>query len=405
MSGSGRGLLSIVSGNSPGVRGQVVDLLRRFRPDAAVLAVSIGTGDGQYPTVQRFTTAPGAQNAGQGRSGTGDPAVILRQDLDALVRRPGCPAVILALPFELDLLPFLADLWHAPIGTTALARHYELAPVTIGLDPELLLSDLRCTHRLSAAPGAPGDGLPVTVGEAAARQVEAAQTVLLARADDAEPELPAAARAVASHLNPSATVLFLPRRPDRAVERAGSALLAPVPPQAVAERLARVRETVSTPAWQPRESHGVRSVYWRARRPLHPQRLARAMPGLMRAVTRSRGHVWLASRPDTVVTWRSAGHRLELAGVDQWLPEPDAGGWPAASPERRMLATWHWDPYYGERRNEIVLIGAGLDEERLRGLLDGALLTDEELALGPTSWHELPDPILGAPEQGGRRES
>lgn len=46
---------------------------------------------------------------------------------------------------------------------------------------------------------------------------------------------------------------------------------------------------------------------------------------------------------------------------------------------------------YGDRRQELVFIGAGIDEARLRRALDKCLLTDVELAAGPLEWSDLPD--------------
>ncbi|MFE3907330.1 hypothetical protein ACFXPY_45725 [Streptomyces sp. NPDC059153] len=49
-----KGLLSVVTGNTPTVRGKVVDTLLGLLSAAVVLAVSIhGRGEG-YPSVQRF---------------------------------------------------------------------------------------------------------------------------------------------------------------------------------------------------------------------------------------------------------------------------------------------------------------------------------------------------------------
>ena len=50
-----------------------------------------------------------------------------------------------------------------------------------------------------------------------------------------------------------------------------------------------------------------------------------------------------------------------------------------------------WKEPYGDRRQEIVLIGRNLDEDRIRKLLDDALLTDDEFQAGPRAWTELPD--------------
>ncbi|WP_330479013.1 transposase [Streptomyces platensis] len=51
------------------------------------------------------------------------------------------------------------------------------------------------------------------------------------------------------------------------------------------------------PARRPGTDLSVTSVAWRARRPLHPQRLADTLPTVMAGVLRGRGHLWLSSRP------------------------------------------------------------------------------------------------------------
>lgn len=124
----------------------------------------------------------------------------------------------------------------------------------------------------------------------------------------------------------------------------------------------------------------------------------------MRGVVRGRGHLWLCSRPDSVVTWRSAGAHLELREADRWLEPADARAWQAASPQRRALASWFWDDYYGERRNEITLTGTSLDGPAIRSALDAALLTDAELSLGQEGWTTVPVvPVPGDRVRQGRR--
>ena len=47
------------------------------------------------------------------------------------------------------------------------------------------------------------------------------------------------------------------------------------------------------------------------------------------------------------------------------------------------------------RRQELVFIGAGMDEGQIRARLDGALLTPEEVVLGPLVWAGYDDPFFG----------
>jgi hypothetical protein len=52
-----------------------------------------------------------------------------------------------------------------------------------------------------------------------------------------------------------------------------------------------------------------------------------------------------------------------------------------------------WHPLYGDRRQELVLIGVDLPEAEVRAELDACLLTDDELVRGPLAWQSLPDPF------------
>lgn len=56
-----------------------------------------------------------------------------------------------------------------------------------------------------------------------------------------------------------------------------------------------------------------------------------------------------------------------------------------------MCRLWH--PLWGDRRQELAVIGIGLDEARVRAELDACLLDEREMALGPEAWRELPDPF------------
>ena len=52
-----------------------------------------------------------------------------------------------------------------------------------------------------------------------------------------------------------------------------------------------------------------------------------------------------------------------------------------------------WQPPYGDRRQELVLIGRHLDEDHVCHVLDEALLTDAEFHAGPSSWVNFADPL------------
>ena len=51
------------------------------------------------------------------------------------------------------------------------------------------------------------------------------------------------------------------------------------------------------------------------------------------------------------------------------------------------------EPPYGDRRQEIVFIGQGLNQEQARRALDACLLNERELVAGPDRWKQFPDPF------------
>jgi len=53
----------------------------------------------------------------------------------------------------------------------------------------------------------------------------------------------------------------------------------------------------------------------------------------------------------------------------------------------------NWVEGVGDARQELVLIGMGMDEDALRRRFDACLLTDQEMAQGPKAWQDYDDPF------------
>ncbi|KAG9592243.1 hypothetical protein KCV01_g11168, partial [Aureobasidium melanogenum] len=159
------------------------------------------------------------------------------------------------------------------------------------------------------------------------------------------------------------------------------------------------------------EEYGITSFVYRSSRPFHPSRLqallSRGMPGVLRA----KGYFWLATRMDWVGNLAVAGGSTETGPAGHWwaarrrvradalrrpfrlddlrVPPPDPAELPSPEQRRALLDVWH--PRYGDRRQELVLIGVDLPEADVRRALDACLLTDEEMVRGPVAWQGLPD--------------
>ncbi|RCG22356.1 hypothetical protein DQ392_06845 [Streptomyces reniochalinae] len=394
-------MLSVVTGNTPQTRGELVDRVLHTTPDSVVLSVSLhGDGEG-HPVVQRFWTGTDPRlSEATGRGATGAPAVIVRQDLLSLARASRHPHVVLALSDELDALPFLTELWRESPGNGALGDHYAPGPVLAGIEPTVLLPDVGCVHTAVRKWSGWDRGLPMTRAEAAARQVEAANVLVLAVPPGTRGTLAAGVATLLRHLNQTAVCLTLPSTAaGEAVSGLPSALFGPGVRGGLHDWLARL-DPVGVPHTPSVTGGGVTSVLWRARRPVHPERLADALGDVLPGVVRGHGHLWLSNRPASVITWRSAGAHLELREAGHWLEDSATGAaWQAATPQRRTLASWFWDPYYGERRNEITFTGVDLETSRLSETLDATLLSDEELSRGPEGWSAVHDPFFSAGPQ------
>ncbi|MET3288184.1 UNVERIFIED_CONTAM: G3E family GTPase [Brevibacillus sp. OAP136] len=137
------------------------------------------------------------------------------------------------------------------------------------------------------------------------------------------------------------------------------------------------------------EEYGIFSFVYRRREPFHPARLAAWLEEWPEAVVRAKGFFWLATRPDWAMTLSQAGPSIQVGTAGQWVA--------ALTGRERLLALAEdpdqqesWHPEFGDRINELVLIGIDMNKEELIRTLDACLLTEEELA---GDWSQLPDPL------------
>lgn len=140
------------------------------------------------------------------------------------------------------------------------------------------------------------------------------------------------------------------------------------------------------------DTYGVGSFVYRARRPFHPVRLHAAINQEWPGVVRSKGFFWLASRPQHAFEWSQAGAICRHGPAGLWWAAVPREQWPTAAEDRAAIEAL-WDSAVGDARQELVLIGIGMDERALTQLLDSCLLTDAEMADGPEGWLGLEDPF------------
>lgn len=139
------------------------------------------------------------------------------------------------------------------------------------------------------------------------------------------------------------------------------------------------------------EEYGVESFVYRARRPFHPAMFYRFLIGSgLDKVIRAKGHFWLATRSDFLGELAIAGTQKVTSRMGRWWAAVPKNRWPEDGSFEQFVLK-HWDPVWGDRRQELVFIGIGMDQAKITAALDACLVKAD--AFDPDSWAKLSDPF------------
>jgi len=130
-------------------------------------------------------------------------------------------------------------------------------------------------------------------------------------------------------------------------------------------------------------AEGIDSMIFRDRRPFHPGRLHDAcQSALGTGLFRTKGFLWLASRPGDVLLWQQSGSQISLEFMGWWRAELALNRDGKLLPEEveplreRMRSA---DPVFGDRQNEQTLIGLPAPRDGFAQVLQEYLCTEEEI--------------------------
>ena len=140
------------------------------------------------------------------------------------------------------------------------------------------------------------------------------------------------------------------------------------------------------------DEYGFSSFVFAARRPFHPLRFWQVIQREWTGVVRSKGFFWLATRPRFVGLWSQAGGACEYRAGGVWWAAVPRAEWPVDEEIEKDIHR-NWREPFGDRRQEIVIIGQNLDRAALTSMLKWALLTDKEMAAGQDRWMRFKDPF------------
>ena len=287
-----------------------------------------------------------------------------------------------------------------PVATTfdfrdeagrSLADAARLDTMVTVVDAVNLLKDYGSTDFLADRGEDLGDEDDRTLVDLLVDQIEFADVIILNKIDTATPEQLDAARKIIVSLNPTAKLIETNHSKVDLKEVLNTGRF-------------DLNEAQEHPLWfkelyghadhvPETEEYGIGSFVYRARRPFHPQKffdfLQKDWPGVIRA----KGLFWLATRDAFVgdLSWAGAIVRHEPMGF--WWAAVPKNRWPEDEGWKEVIAKY-WDPMYGDRRQELVFIGAGLDQEAITKALDECLVgREDDLAFNPEDFAHLYDPF------------
>lgn len=129
------------------------------------------------------------------------------------------------------------------------------------------------------------------------------------------------------------------------------------------------------------EEYGIGSFVYRSRKPFHPERFWKYINEEWDfSIIRSKGLFWLASRPDSALSWSQAGGSLRAEPAGVWwdsMSKLERNQHPVFQANEEDIMS-RWNKEYGDRINELVFIGQNMAKESIIEELDECLCSQEE---------------------------
>jgi G3E family GTPase len=138
------------------------------------------------------------------------------------------------------------------------------------------------------------------------------------------------------------------------------------------------------------EEYGIESFAYHARAPFDPLKLHAALNGTLPGVIRAKGHFWIATRPDWAAEFSLAGALSSIAPLGRWWASVPVERLPT-HPQAQAEIARNWVEPWGDRRQELVFIGSGLEREVICERLNAALVDADEFE--PWAWADMADPF------------
>jgi G3E family GTPase len=270
----------------------------------------------------------------------------------------------------------------------SLSEHARLDTMVTVVDAAAFGGDFKSADLLKERGESLGEDDERSLSNLLADQVEFANVIIINKTDLVKEAKLRELEALLARMNPGARLV-------RAVR-------GQVPLDAVFDtKLFTLEKAAESPEWLKEargahtpetEEYGISSFVYTARRPFHPERFWKFVHSDWKGVLRAKGIFWLATRMDFAGKLSQAGTVREYGPGDPWWVVLDESQWPQEKAERKAVLGLFVKPW-GDRRQEIVVIGRSMDRAELTRRMDACLLTDEEMTLKMAGWKKFKDPF------------
>lgn len=209
-------------------------------------------------------------------------------------------------------------------------------------------------------------------------QIEFANTIILNKIDLVSAEEAAVIEAIIKKLNPSAKLI------KSTFSKIDTSLI-------LNTGLFNLEEAENSAGWikelngehtPESEVYGISSFVYRDKRPFHHERFWTYVNDKFSSnIIRSKGLFWIASRPNQALNWSQAGGSLKADSAGVWWASMPFGERikRASFLDNQKFIESRWDKEFGDRLNELVIIGQDMNEKEIRDDLEACLCTEEEV--------------------------
>jgi G3E family GTPase len=112
------------------------------------------------------------------------------------------------------------------------------------------------------------------------------------------------------------------------------------------------------------DDFGITSFVFAEKRPLNYKKFSKFLDNYPKTLIRSKGYIWFSNKPKIMMLFEQAGKNLMLTGVSEWVAT-------YSKKDREEIFRYYpdikenWDEKYGDRKNELVLIGRDYNRDEI----------------------------------------